>query len=145
MTGQLPQFSLSPNPLPKVISQANATGSTVIVMIESSLAITNVSAIAAVPGLDVLLIGANDLSIELGVPGDFRSAVFKGALEKVSAACRAEGKIMGLAGIYDDAELQGWAVRELGVGFMLAQQDSSWIASGSKACLERIAAWMRPN
>lgn len=145
MTGQLPQFSLTPTPLRTVITQANATGSTVLVMIESRLAIANVAAIAAVPGLDVLLVGANDLSIELGVPGDFRSEVFRDALRDVSAACLKEGKMMGLAGIYDDEELQAWAVRELGVGFMLAQQDSSWIASGSKSCLERIERWLRPN
>jgi hypothetical protein len=31
---------------------------------------------------------------------------------------------MGLAGIYDNPGIQGWAVHELGVRFILAWQDS---------------------
>lgn len=40
--------------------------------------------IAAVDGVDILLIGSNDLAIELGVPGQFESTGFRDTLEKVS-------------------------------------------------------------
>jgi 2-keto-3-deoxy-L-rhamnonate aldolase RhmA len=145
MIGQLPQFRLSTNPLPKVISQANEYGSTVIIMIETSSAITGIDAIAAVSGVDVLLVGSNDLSIELGVPGQFESTDFQDALRSVSAACHKHGKVMGLAGIYDNEKLHAWAIHELGVGFILAQQDSGWIAKGSKACIEVLNKIVTPN
>ena len=39
-------------------------------MLESATAIANAETIAAVPGIDVLLIGTNDLCVEMGVPGE---------------------------------------------------------------------------
>lgn len=138
MTGQLPQFSLATNPLPKVIEQSNNQGSAVFLMIETQSAIDNIDEIAAVAGSDVLLVGSNDLSIELGVPAQFDSERFQRALETVSEACRKNGKIMGLAGIYDRPDLFEWAVHKLGVRFILAQQDSGWIAKGSKSGIAEI-------
>ena len=119
MTGQLPQFSLVPQPTHTVIEEANGIGSTVFVMIETRDGIQNIDEIAKVEGVDVLLVGSNDLSIELGVPGQFDSETFCSALQRVSNACTANNKIMGLAGIYDRPEIQKWAVHELGVGFIL--------------------------
>lgn len=135
MTGQLPQFSLATNHLPKVIEQPNSQGLAVFLMIETKSAVDNIDEIAAVAGADVLLIGSNDLSIELGVPGQFESEQFRRALETVSEACRGHGKIMGLAGIYDHPDLHNWAVHKSGVKFIPAQQDSGWIAKGSKSCI----------
>src|SRR5438270_797993 len=43
----------------------------VIVMLETPTAIANAGGIAAVPGIDALLIGTNDLAMELGIPGGF--------------------------------------------------------------------------
>ncbi|KAL2867218.1 uncharacterized protein BJX67DRAFT_353426 [Aspergillus lucknowensis] len=57
--------------------------------------IESIDSIASTTGVDVLLIGSNDLSIELGVPGDFASDVFRDALVKVSAAAKRHGKIRG--------------------------------------------------
>src|SRR5262249_53887913 len=42
----------------------------VTVMIETPRAVENAEAIAAVPGIDSLLIGSSDLSMELGIPGE---------------------------------------------------------------------------
>lgn len=134
MTGQLPVFSLRTNPQAAVIETTNAEASTVIVMIENQEAIDCADEIAAVQGVDMLLIGSNDLAIELGVAGQFRSDTFKSALEKVSAACKKNGKIMGLAGIYDQPDIHDWAINELGVRYMLCQQDSGLIAGGAVKC-----------
>jgi 2-keto-3-deoxy-L-rhamnonate aldolase RhmA len=138
MTGQLPQFSYTAHPHATVISESNNIGSTVFVMIETALALQNLDSIASVDGVDVLLVGSNDLSIELGCPAEFESPVLKEALEKVSQACKKHGKIMALAGIYDKPEIQRWAVRELGVGWMLGGQDASFIAKGAVGCVEAL-------
>jgi 2-keto-3-deoxy-L-rhamnonate aldolase RhmA len=44
----------------------------VFAMLETEAGVRNVDAIAAVPGIDVLMIGSNDLSAELGIPGQTR-------------------------------------------------------------------------
>ncbi|KIW91236.1 uncharacterized protein Z519_08132 [Cladophialophora bantiana CBS 173.52] len=138
MTGQLPQFSYAAQPHAVVIPESNNIGSTVFVMIETQQALQNLDAIASVPGVDVLLVGSNDLSIELGIPAQFDSPVYQEALEKVSQACKKHGKIMGLAGVYDNPTIQGWAVHELAVGFILGGQDASFIAKGAKGCVDAL-------
>jgi 2-keto-3-deoxy-L-rhamnonate aldolase RhmA len=51
----------------QALNAANLT----IVMLETPTAIANAAEIAAVPRVDVLLIGTNDLGAEMGIPGDF--------------------------------------------------------------------------
>lgn len=46
---------------------------------------------------------------------------------------------MGLAGIYDQPDIQGWAVRELGVRYMMCQQDSGLISGGAVKCAAAVA------
>ena len=54
-------------------------------MIETNQSLENLDAIASVPGVDVLLIGPSDLSIELGVPLDYPSDTYQRALDKIAA------------------------------------------------------------
>lgn len=68
----------------------------VIAQIETGLAVENVDAIAATEGIDVLLIGPNDLSISLGIPGDLMNPIELEAIAKVAAACKKHGKSFGL-------------------------------------------------
>lgn len=140
MTGQLPLFGLRPTPVDDIINLTNSHGSSVILMIETAESIAKVDEIAAVDGVDVLLIGSNDLAIELGVPGQFESVSFRSALEKVSAACHRHGKVFGLAGIYDAPDVQKWALNVLGARFVLVQQDSGLISGAGKKATDAISA-----
>ncbi len=79
-------------------------------------------------GVEMLLIGSNDLAIELGVPGQFRSSEFKAAVKAVSQACKKHGKVFGLAGIYENAELHDWARNTLMQASSQGQQDSGLLA-----------------
>jgi 2-keto-3-deoxy-L-rhamnonate aldolase RhmA len=107
-------------------------------MMETADSIENAYEIAATEGVDVLLIGSNDLSIELGVPGQFGSEVYRSAVEKVASATHASGKVFGFAGVYDNAEVHDWVVNNLGARFVLGQQDSGFIAKGAKECMAAI-------
>lgn len=141
--GQLPVFSTDPVPVPSVVEQTNKQGSAVLLMVETAEAVENIDDIAAVEGVDVLLIGSNDLSIELGVPAQFKSNKYRSAVEAVSKACKKHGKIFGFAGVYENAEIQGWAINELGARYSLVNQDSVWIAKGARAskdALELVSA-----
>lgn len=63
----------------------------VIVQIETREAVEAVDEILAVPGVDAALIGPNDLSIALGVPGRLRDPVLEAAIERVQAAAARSG------------------------------------------------------
>ena len=50
----------------------------------------------------------------------------------MSQAAKRNGKIFGLAGIYDRPEIHDWAINQLCARFVLAQQDSGVLAKGAK-------------
>ena len=68
----------------------------IVPMIETNQAMENLDAIASVPGVDVLLIGPSDLSIELGVPLDYQCDIYQRALDRIAAAAARHGKTAGM-------------------------------------------------
>ena len=78
------------------IMQAQNNRVIAIAQIESKLAIENIEEIAAVEGLDAMLIGPNDLSLSLGIPGDLMNPIELEAIAKVAAACKKHGKAFGM-------------------------------------------------
>jgi 4-hydroxy-2-oxoheptanedioate aldolase len=99
VAGAQPQFDFKPVKIAELTAQLNAATLT-IVMVETPRAIANAEAIAAVPGIDVVLIGTNDLAAEMGIPGDFAHPRIEAAYETVIAACRRHGKFPGMGGVY---------------------------------------------
>src|SRR6202049_3045980 len=77
----------------KALNAANLT----VVMLETPTAIANADEIASVPGVDVLLIGTNDLCAEMGIHGDFGNDRLAEAYGKMIAACQKSGKFPGMA------------------------------------------------
>jgi 4-hydroxy-2-oxoheptanedioate aldolase len=73
------------------------------VLIESRLGVENIASIAAVPGVDLIGIGTNDLTAEMGIPGEYRHADIRHAHEAALAACRDIGKPLAIGGIGDPA------------------------------------------
>ena len=67
----------------------------VVPMIETNQSLENLDAIASVPGVDVLLIGPSDLSIELGVPLDYQCDIYQRALDKIAATAAKHGITAG--------------------------------------------------
>src|ERR1700674_4533064 len=84
-------------------AQARNGANLTVVMLETPTAIANAAEIAAVPGIDVLLIGTNDLCAEMGIPGDFGNARVGEAYGAMIAACKKHHKFPGMAGIYSEA------------------------------------------
>ncbi len=70
-----------------------------ILMIESKAALDNIEGIAAVPGVDVIHIGTNDLSTDLGHPGQLAHPDVLAAVQRVVKACKANGKYAGVGGL----------------------------------------------
>jgi len=93
----------------------------VVIMLETPKAIENADAIAAVPGVDVVLIGTNDLCMEMGIPSKFSDPKVEDAYKQVIAACRKHKKHPGMGGVYDE-QITGKFV-QMGMRFILAGGD----------------------
>lgn len=96
-----------------------------VVMIETPHAVANVDAIAAVPGIDALLIGTNDLAMEMGIPGDFANPRVAAAYEAVIAACRKHGKFPGMGGVYNEDLMRRYV--GAGMRFVLSGGDTAML------------------
>ncbi len=129
ITGALPQLGFEATPIPEATAAINAA-TLVVVMLETPLAIDNASAIAAVPGVDALLVGTNDLTIEMGIAGQIGHEKVAAAYEKVLGACAAHGTYAGLGGVYRPDLME----RYIGMGFrlVLAGNDLPFMAAAAK-------------
>jgi 4-hydroxy-2-oxoheptanedioate aldolase len=107
-----------------------------IVMIETQEALDNAGAIAAVEGVDALLIGTNDLAADLGMAGKLGDDKITAAYQHVGLACKSAGKFFGMGGVYSKDLIQRYV--KLGVQFMLGGGDVGFVIEGAKARREMI-------
>lgn len=98
----LPQHGFARVPTRELTARANDAVALQI-LLESASGIGQVDAIAAVDGVDIVGIGINDLTADLGCPGDYRHPDVRSACERVVAATRAHGKVAIVGGIPDPA------------------------------------------
>jgi 2-keto-3-deoxy-L-rhamnonate aldolase RhmA len=136
MGGGLQQLGFASLPVGEAARLANDE-TLVVVMIESPQAVASCEEIAAVPGVDALLIGTNDLCFELGIPGQFNDPRVAEAYRKVIAACRRHGKFPGMGGMYTPELLERHIA--MGVQLILAGSDFSLLmqAASARATLVR--------
>jgi 4-hydroxy-2-oxoheptanedioate aldolase len=109
--GPLAQFAFRAPPALEMQRILN-TELLLIPMIETPQAVENAESIAAVEGIDALLIGTNDLALEMGIAGQIGHDRVQNAYRQVAQACRRHGKIFAMGGVYD----QEWASRYIGMG-----------------------------
>ena len=81
-------------PVAEALNNANAR-TAVICLIETAEGAENADAIAAIPDVDCLWVGHFDLSVSLGIPGEFDNPVFTAAVEKIISAAKKHGKALG--------------------------------------------------
>ncbi|RUW60723.1 aldolase/citrate lyase family protein [Mesorhizobium sp. M7A.F.Ca.US.008.03.1.1] len=66
-----------------------------ICLIETADGVKNIDGIAALEGVDCLWVGHFDLSVSLGIPGDFTNPIFIGAIDDVIRAAKKHNKSLG--------------------------------------------------
>jgi 2-keto-3-deoxy-L-rhamnonate aldolase RhmA len=139
IAGAMPQFDFESRPLAEATAVINA-GLLLVAMLETPRAIANAEAIAAVPGIDALHVGANDLCMEMGIPGDFLNRDVEGAFAAVIAACRKHGKWPAMGGIYTEEGLGKYV--GMGVRMVLAGSDLNLLmaAGAARTAFVRTAA-----
>ncbi len=108
-----------------------------IAMIETPEAVEKAEEIAAVEGIDVLHIGASDLSTEMGIPGQYSSERMRAAFENVAGAARRHGKAMGVGGVRQDFEFQSWLIK-LGMRYLTGGSDIAYILSAGRADVKQL-------
>jgi 2-keto-3-deoxy-L-rhamnonate aldolase RhmA len=130
-----PQFDGQAVPASRATPEIN--GSTVVVvMVETARGLDNIEAIAAVPGVDVVHIGTNDLMADLGKPGQLDDPAVGAALDRAIAACKAAGNYAGCGGIRDTAKQAYWIRR--GIRFLSTQTDIALLHAGAKAWIDGV-------
>jgi 2-keto-3-deoxy-L-rhamnonate aldolase RhmA len=129
LTAPLPQLGFEPLPVTEAIEVLNRN-LLIIVMLETPDAISHADAIAAVEGVDGLMIGTNDLAAEMGIPGQFGHAQIERAYAIMIDACNKHRRFAGMGGIYDHV-LMAKFIR-MGVRFMLGGGDVSLLMSAGK-------------
>ena len=128
MTGSLPQLNFKSIPIPEVATSLNDS-MLIIIMLESPEAIENVDEIAAVSGVDVILIGTNDLCMEMGIPGEYDNLKIKEAYKKVIKACAKHGKTPGMGGVYNEDLMSEYI--GMGMKFILSGSDLSFMMNSA--------------
>jgi 4-hydroxy-2-oxoheptanedioate aldolase len=73
------------------------------ILLESPRGIENVEAIASLPGVDIVGIGTNDLTAEMGLAGQFRHPEVRKAHEFAIAGCQRARKPLAIGGISEVA------------------------------------------
>ena len=68
----------------------------IIIQVEQPNTMANIDAIAAVEGVDILMLGPADFSIQSGFPGDFENDKMQAAVERIADAAKRAGKHWGL-------------------------------------------------
>ncbi|MGD9614853.1 MAG: HpcH/HpaI aldolase/citrate lyase family protein [Alphaproteobacteria bacterium] len=130
MGGIGPHYGLRTASTGEAAEAMNAANLT-IVMLETPTAIANADAIAAVPGIDVLLMGTNDLCAEMGIHGQFGHDRVVEAYHALIAACKKHGKFPGMGGVYTEDLMPRYI--EMGVRFVLAGQDGPFMMAAATA------------
>jgi len=130
VAGAMAQLGYRSVPLGEATRNLN-TETLIVVMIETPKAVANADAIAAVPGIDVLLMGTNDLSMELNHPGELAHPEVQSAYERVIAACKKHGKWAGMGGVYTEDLMTRYLT--MGCRFLLGGNDFSFVLAGAQA------------
>jgi len=100
-------------------------------MVETEESVANADAIAAVPGVDVLMFGTSDLTATMGIPGQIGHPRVRAAYASVAAACARHGKVLGMGGVYDEVVARDYIA--LGARFILGGSDHVFVMAGAAA------------
>jgi 2-keto-3-deoxy-L-rhamnonate aldolase RhmA len=114
-------------------TQALNDATMVVVMMETLEALEHVEEIAAVDGVDMLFIGTNDLTTEMGQMNNFDHPRVRDAYERTIAACKRNGKHVGIGGLASRPDLIAEYVR-LGARFVSTGTDLGFLLG---ACTQR--------
>ena len=123
-------------PMPSYLKAANEN-TLLIAQLESPTALEQADAIAAVPGIDVLMLGPGDLSVIAGIPYQFDHSVIKDAYKRVSEAAEKAGKWWGtVSGTPEHTQM----LFDLGAKFICRGCDLIMVKQGMEQIQEQYSS-----
>jgi len=129
--GALSQYQYRSFPITETNAAMNDATS-LVVMMETTAALENVEEIIATEGVDMLLIGSNDLCGEMGITGQYDHPRLKAAFERCIAAARKVGKHVGVGGLASRDDLMAQFV-QMGSRYVSTGTDLSFLISACAA------------
>src|SRR5262245_11396957 len=138
MVSQIPHTDFLGSGVEEYTQWANAQLMNVI-MIESAEGVANLDSMLQVQGIDVALVGSNDLSQEIGIPGEYEHVKMVECYQHVLDICRRWRVTPGLAGVSDVPLLLHW--RDQGFRFLYSASETGLLVQGGR----RIVAELRPS
>ena len=121
-------------------AQADAAindATTIIVQFESEQALARADEIAAVDGVDLVMVGSNDLLADWGLTGQYLHPRLREAYAKTIAACRKHGKHVGVGGLASRPQLAAEFVR-MGARYVSTGTDLAFLLAACTAKAKEV-------
>jgi len=134
----LPHFEFRSLPAREAYPALDAA-TMVIVQFESAEAIDHAEAIFATAGVDMALFGTNDLTADLGIPGDYESPKVRDAYARAIAAANKHGKHVGVGGLGSQPKLIAEFVK-MGARYVSTGTDLGFLLSAATAQAKQVRA-----
>ena len=122
-------------------AEANAAmnnATMVIVQFENAAGVANAEQIMAVEGVDMVMIGTNDLMADMGITGQYDHPKVKQAYEKTIAVCKKLGKHVGVGGLSSRPDLVAEFVK-MGARYVSTGTDSAFLLSACTARAKQVS------
>jgi 4-hydroxy-2-oxoheptanedioate aldolase len=121
-------------------AEANAAlneATMVIVQFESAATLAKTEEIVAVEGVDMVLVGLNDLLADWGIPGEYDHPRVRAAYADTIAACRKHGKHCGVGGLASRPDLAAEFVR-MGARYVSTGTDLAFLLGACTARAKQV-------
>ena len=109
----------------------------VVVQFESAAALAQAEEIVAVDGVDMVLVGLNDLLADWGIPGEYDHPRVREAYAKTIATCRRRGKHCGVGGLATRTDLVAEFVK-MGARYVSTGTDLAFLLSACTARARQV-------
>jgi len=106
-----------------------------VIQIESETVVRKLDEIVTVPGIDVVLVGPADLSLSIGLPGDFHHEKVVNPMKEIVRKCKHYGIPSGVAH-WDPKYAQLW--RKEGMQFFWINNDVNMLLAGAKTIVQEM-------
>ncbi len=106
-----------------------------VIQVETEECLNHLDELAAIEGVDVLFIGPADLSMALGISGQFDHPRFVDALHRTAEAARESGKATGVL-LYGPDQFE--AYRALGFRLIACGADSAFVKTGAREIVNTL-------
>ena len=136
--GPLPHLHYRTFPAAETDAALNEA-TTLMVQFESEEALTKAEEIVSVGGVDMVMIGSNDLLADWGMPGQFEHPRLRDAYARTIAVCRKHGKHVGVGGLASRPQLAAEFVR-MGARYVSTGTDLAFLLAACTAKAKDVHA-----